>query len=113
MNIYNLYLKVLLNISDLYCLGKLSDLSQSLGLNIFLEIDYISLISTPDRVDLTLPCFTLHCLSNANNIGLILNDMSSAIVYGFNFVFLFLFYFLLVANQLARLEIRSNSLDLH
>lgn len=54
-----------LDISDLYCLGTLSDLSQSLGLNIFWEIDYISLISTADRADLTffLPpadvCFNL------------------------------------------------------
>ena len=61
MNIYNLYLKVLLNINGLYYLGSLSDLSQSLGLNIFLEIDNISLISTADRVDLTLSCLILHC----------------------------------------------------
>ena len=79
MNIYNLNLEVLLNISDLYCLGRLSDLSQSLSLNIFLEIDYISLISTADRVDLILSCFFLYCRSGSLHIGPILNDMSSEI----------------------------------
>ncbi len=91
--IYNLHLKVLLSISDLYCLDLLFDLSQSLGLNIFREEDYISLISTADQVNLTLYCFILHCRSNASNIGSMINNMSSAlsrsaIVYGFNLVFL-------------------------
>jgi hypothetical protein len=76
--IYDLRLKVLLSISDLYCLGLLSDLSQSFGLNILLEVDYILLISTADRADLTLFCLILHCRSNANNVGSIINDMSSA-----------------------------------
>ena len=94
--IYDLRLKVLLSISDLYCLGLLSDLSQSFGLNILLEVDYILLISTADRADLTLFCLILHYRSNANNIGSIINDMSSAfsrlaIVYWFNLVFLFFF----------------------
>jgi hypothetical protein len=57
MNIYNLCLEVLLNRSNSYCLGSLFDLSQSLGLNIFLEIDYISLISTADRVRFNLILF--------------------------------------------------------
>ena len=54
MNIYNLYFEVLLDIGDLYCIGMLSDLFQSLSLNIFRRTDYISLISTAYQVDLIL-----------------------------------------------------------
>ncbi len=75
---YNRYLKVSLNISDLYCLNLLFDLSQSLSLIILREKDYISLVSTADRVDLTYYCFILHCRFYANTIGLIFDDMSSA-----------------------------------
>ncbi len=90
---YNHYLNVSLDLSDLYCLGSLFNLLQSLSLNMHREKDYMSLISTADRVDLVLYCFILHCRSNANNIGLMIDDMSSAlsrsaIVYGFNLVFL-------------------------
>ena len=75
---YNRYLKVSLNIADLYCLDLLLDLSQSLNLNIFQEKDYISLISTADRVNITLYCFIPHRRSIANNIGLMIDDISSA-----------------------------------
>ena len=90
--IYNLYLKVLLGISDLYCLDLLFDLSQSLSLNIFRENDYTSLISIADRVDLTLYCFIIHGRSNVSYIGSMVNNISSvlsrsAIVYRFNLIF--------------------------
>ncbi len=90
---YNHCLNVSLDLSDLYCLDMMLNLSQSLSLNIHREKDYISLISTTDRVYLVLYCFILHCRSNANNIGSMIDDMSSApsrsaIVYGFNLVFL-------------------------
>ena len=68
---YNHYLDVSLDLRYLYCLDLLLDLSQSLTLNILQEKDYMSLISIADRVDLVLFCFSLHCRSNANNIGLI------------------------------------------
>ena len=69
------------------------DLSQSLSLNIHREKDYLLLISAADQVDLVLYCFILHCRSNNNDIGLMIDDMSSApsrsaIVYGFNLGFL-------------------------
>ncbi len=69
------------------------DLSQSLSLSIHREKDYISLISIAHQVDLVLYCFVSRCRSNANIIGLVIDDMSlahsrSAIVYGFNLVFL-------------------------
>ncbi len=95
---YNHYLNVSLDLSDLYCLDMMFDLSQSLSLNVHREKDYISLISTADWVDLVLYCFIIHCQSNANNIGSMINDMSlaprrSAIFYRFNHVF---FSFILV-----------------
>jgi hypothetical protein len=93
---YNSCLKVSLNISDLYYLDLLFDLSQSLSLSIFREKDYISLMSTADWVNLALHCFILYCRSNVNNIGLMDDDMSlapsrSAIVYDLTSVFLSFF----------------------
>jgi hypothetical protein len=92
-HLYNHDLDVSLDLSDLYCLDMLVDLSQSLSLNIHREKDYISLISIADRVDLVLYCFIHRCRSNVNNIGLTIDDISSApsrsaLVYGFNLDFL-------------------------
>ena len=85
-----------------------TDLSQSLGLNIHQQKDYITLISTADRVDLVLLCLLIIADRFTYDIGLKINDMSSAtgrsaIVYGFNRGFS-CFSFLLIAgsNQLAR-----------
>jgi hypothetical protein len=88
-----------------------TDLSQSLGLNIHRQKDYIALISTADRVDLVLSCLFTTTDRFTYDIGLKINDMSSAtgqsaIVYGFNRGF-FRLYFLLIAgsNQLVRSRI--------
>mgnify|MGYP003703385319 CR=1 FL=1 len=91
--IYNLHLKVLLSISDLYSLDLLFNLYQLLSLNIFQEDDYILLISTADRIYLTLYYFILHRRSIANNIDseferYVIGPSRSAIVYGFNRGFL-------------------------
>ncbi len=85
---YNHDLNLSLDLSDLYRLDMMFHLSQSLSLSIHRENDYISLISTADRVDLVLYCFILHCRSNANNIGSTIDDISSAIIYEFYLGFL-------------------------
>ncbi len=54
MNIYSLIINIYFDLSDLYCLGMASDLSQSLDLIIYWYKDYIPLISTADRVNLVL-----------------------------------------------------------
>ncbi len=54
MNIYNLIVNIYFDLSDLYCLGMATDLSQSLDLSIYQHKDYILLIYTADRVDLVL-----------------------------------------------------------
>ncbi len=89
MNIYNLIINIYFDLSDLYCLGMATDLSQSLGLSIYRYKDHISLISIADRVDLVL--FYLLILADRciYDIGSKINNMSSApsrssIVYGFN-----------------------------
>ena len=67
----------------------MTDLSQSLGLNIHRQKDYISLISTANRVDLVLSYSLITIDRFQYDIGSKINDMSSApsrssIVYGFN-----------------------------
>jgi hypothetical protein len=66
-----------------------TDLSQSLDLSIYQHKDYILLISTADRVDLVLSYLFMITDRFTYDIGLKINDMSSAtsrsaIVYGFN-----------------------------
>jgi hypothetical protein len=107
MNAYNLPINVYFDLSDLYCLGMVTDLSQSLDLSIYRQRHYIPLISTADRIDLVLPCLFITADRLKYDIGLKINDMSSAagrsaIVYGFNRGF-FCLYLLLIAgsNQLA------------
>jgi hypothetical protein len=92
-HLYNHGLNAYFDLSDLYCLGMTTDLSQSLGLNMHRSNDYVMLISTADRVDLVL-CYSLMTADRLQyDIGLEINDMSSAtsrsaIVYGFNRGFL-------------------------
>jgi hypothetical protein len=67
----------------------MTDLSQSLDLSIHRYKEYISLISTADRVDLVLPYLFMTADRCICDIGSKINDMSSApsrsaIVYGFN-----------------------------
>ena len=67
----------------------MTDLSQSLDLSIYRYEEYISLISTADRVDLVLSCLLMPADRCIYDIGSKINDMSSAssrsaIVYGFN-----------------------------
>ena len=96
MNTYNLIISIYFDLSDLYCLGMATDLSQSLDLSIYRHKDYIWLISTADRVDLVLSCLFITADRCKDDIGSKINDMSSAtsrsaIVYGFNrgfFVFI-------------------------
>ncbi len=93
MNIYNLIINIYLNLSDLYCLGKVTHLSQSLDLSIYRYKDCISLISTADRVDLVLNCLLNTCRSMYIWHRLNINHMSSApsrsaIIYRFNYGFL-------------------------
>ena len=66
-----------------------TDLSQLLSLNIHRRRDYMSLISTADRVDLVLSYLLMTADRFQYDIGLKINDISSAtsrsaIVYGFN-----------------------------
>ncbi len=96
MNAYNLLVNVYFDLSDLYCLGMATDLSQSLDLSIYRQKYYIPLISTADRVDLVLSCLFMTADRFKYDIGSEINDMSSAIgrsaiIYGFNrgfFVFI-------------------------
>ncbi len=96
MNIYNLVVNIYFDLSDLYCLGMVTDLSQSLDLSIYRYKDYILLISKADLVDLVLSYSFMTADRSTYDIGSETNDMSSAtsrssIVYGFNrgsFVFL-------------------------
>ena len=86
---YNLIINIYFNLSDLYCLGMATDLSQSLDLSIYRHKDYILLISTADRVDLVLSHLVMTADRCIYDIGSKINDMSSApsrsaIIYGFN-----------------------------
>ena len=96
MNIYNLVVNIYFDLSDLYCLGMATDLSQSLGLSIYRYKDYIMLISTADRIDLVFYCLLMIADRCKDDIGLKINDTSSAagrsaIVYGLTTIFLSLF----------------------
>ncbi len=89
MNVYSLVINIYFDLSDLYCLGMATDLSQSLGLSIYRHENYILLISTADRVDLVLSYLFMIADRCIYDIGSKINDMSSApsrlaIVYGFN-----------------------------
>ncbi len=55
-----------------------TDLSQSLGLNIHRQKDYIALISTADRIDLVLYYLFITADRFTYDIGSKINDMSSA-----------------------------------
>ncbi len=78
MNIYSLVVNIYFDLSDLYCLGLATDLSQSLDLRIYLHKDYISLISTADRVDLVLSYLFTTADRSTYDIGSKINDTSSA-----------------------------------
>jgi hypothetical protein len=67
----------------------MTDLSQSLDLSIHRYKEYISLISTADRVDLVLFYLFMTADRYTDDIGSKINDMSSAssrlaIIYRFN-----------------------------
>ncbi len=88
MNIYSPIINIYFDLSDLYCLGMATDLSQSLDLSIYRYKKYILLISTADRVDLV-PYLFMTADRYIYDIGLKINDISSAlsrsaIVYRFN-----------------------------
>ncbi len=92
MNAYNLLVNIYFDLSDLYCLGMATGLSQSLDLSIQRHKDYIPLISTADRIDLVLSCLLVTVDRCKDDIGSKINDTSSvtgwsAIVYGFNWYF--------------------------
>ncbi len=92
MNIYSLVVSIYFNLSDLYCLGMVTDLSQSLDLSIYWHKDYIMLISTADWTDLVLYYLPITADRCIYDISSKINDMSSAlsrsaIVYGFNHSF--------------------------
>ena len=77
------------DLSDLYCLGMATDLSQSLDLSIYRYKEYILLISTADRVDLVLSYLLMTADRCIYDIGSKIIDMSSApsrltIIYRFN-----------------------------
>ncbi len=89
MNIYSLVVNTYFDLSDLYCLGMATDLSQSLDLSIYRYKNYILLISIADRVDLVLYYLFTTADRFTYDIGSKINDMSSAlsrsaIVYRFN-----------------------------
>ena len=84
MNIYSLVVNIYFDLSDLYYLGMATDLSQSLDLSIYRYKDYIPLISTADQIDLVLSYLLMTADRCIYDIGSKINDMSSAIVYGFN-----------------------------
>ncbi len=78
MNVYSLIINIYFDLSDLYCLGMVTDLSQSLDLSIYRYKDYILLISAADRVDLV-PSYLLMTADRCiYDIGSKINDMSSA-----------------------------------
>ncbi len=78
MSVYNLHVNIYFDLSDLYCLGMATDLSQSLDLNIYRQKDYISLISIADRVDLVLYYLLITADRFTYDIGSKINDMPSA-----------------------------------
>ncbi len=89
MNIYSPIINIYFDLSDLYCLGMVTDLSQSLDLSIYRYKEYISLTSIADRVDLVLSYLFKIADRYTYDIGSKINDMSSAlsqsaIIYRFN-----------------------------
>ncbi len=52
VNLYGLVINIYFGLSDLYCLGMATDLSQSLDLSIYRYKEYIPLTSTADQVGL-------------------------------------------------------------
>ncbi len=78
MNLYSPIINIYFDLSDLYCLGMATDLSQSLDLSIYQYKEYISLISTADRVDLVLSYLFMTADRYTDDIGPKINDMSSA-----------------------------------
>ena len=90
VNLYSPVINIYFGLSDLYCLGMATDISQSLDLSIYRYKEYISLTSTADRVDLVfLPYLFTIADRCTDDIGSKINDMSSAssrsaIIYGFN-----------------------------
>ena len=87
--LYNSCFNIYFDLSDLYCLGMATDLSQLLSLSIYRSKDYLLLISTADRVDLVLFYLLITADRFKYDIGLKINDMSSvtslsAIIYRFN-----------------------------
>jgi hypothetical protein len=78
MNIYSLVVNIYFDLSDLYCLGMATDLSQSLDLSIYRHKDYILLISTANRVDLVLSYLFMTADRCIYDIGSNINNMSSA-----------------------------------
>ena len=92
MNICSPIVNIYFDLSDLYCLGMASDLSQSLDLSICRYREYMLLISTADRVDLVYPYLLMIVDRCIYDIGLRMNDMSSAlsrsaIIYRINYGF--------------------------
>ncbi len=77
-DIYSLVINIYFDLSDLYCLGMATDLSQSLDLNICRYRDYISLISTADRVDFVSYYLLMTADRCIHDIGSKINDTSSA-----------------------------------
>ncbi len=78
MNIYSLVVNIYFDLSDLYCLGMVTDLSQLLDLSIYRHKDYILLISTANRIDLVLSYLFMIADRSTYDIGSKINDMSSA-----------------------------------
>ena len=70
MNVYNPTINIYFDLSDLYYLGKVTDISQSLDLSIYRYKDYISLMYTVDRVDLVLNCLLIFADRCTHDIGL-------------------------------------------
>ena len=96
VNLYSLVINIYFGLSDLYCLGMATDLSQSLDLSKYQYKDYILLIFTADQVSLVFPYLFMTADRYTDDIGSNINDMSSAsgrsaIIYRFNrgsFVFI-------------------------
>ncbi len=118
-HLYNLCFSIYFVLSDLYCLGMATDLSQSLSLNMHRSKDYTLLISTGDQVDLVLFYSFIIADRFKYDIGSKINDMStatsrSAIVYRFNRGFSCL-YFCWLQDQINwhAHEPKGEILDLH
>ncbi len=78
MNIYNLIVNIYFDLSDLYCLGMATDLSQSLDLSIYRHKDCILLLTTADRIDLVFLYLFMTADRCKDDIGSKINGTSSA-----------------------------------